>query len=107
MDRRQIERTDKRMREDEQAVSATAQEQLVDLGEVEVQADVPAKDPELADDPAWQQASVPADSTAQAGTPAPTRTDELEHFRAKAAEYLDLAQRKEAELRNYAKRSQQ
>lgn len=115
MEKRRIQIEDKRGHT--AAEAAGAGDELVDLGENQTHVDVPASDPEL-DEPAWPQAPVPADSLGSAGvTPADKRrretaadavpAEDAEHFRLKAAEYLDLAQRKEAELRNYVRRVQQ
>ncbi len=75
---------------DAAAASAEA-EALVDLGGQEAEVQVPDMDRELAD-----SGPVQADSPADAL--------QIEHWRARAAEYLELAQRTQAEFQNYRKR---
>lgn len=123
MEKRRIEINDKRA-----AAAEEAGEELVDLGENQVHVDVPESDPELgsaagpaADGPVaagprpaegiTEQDSGSGPESAGRGPESagrgPAATEDVEHFRAKATEYLELAQRKEAELRNYVKRVQQ
>lgn len=95
-DKRRIIVEDHRASRDGAADSAAAEqsqsEGLVDLGgNEEVSTEVPAQDPELSAD-----GPVHADSAADA--------EQIEHWRARAAEYLELAQRTQAEFQNHRKR---
>lgn len=83
--------------EDKRAAAAAngaghAQAELVDVGELQEHVDLPAG-----------AAFMPPSE----GRVNPAPTAGIDALRAQAAEYLDLAQRKEAELRNYVKRVQQ
>jgi molecular chaperone GrpE len=85
--KRKIEVTDKRHRQDDDASPQQG-----------------------ADDAALREFTAGGASPAAAqpaAQPAPEHAGQPQDWQAKAAEYLDLAQRKEAELRNYRKRVQQ
>jgi molecular chaperone GrpE len=99
MTKRKIEITDKRAggetasREGNGAHGARTE--LVDLGEMQTHVDVPTPP---------GNATVPDCDNHEASGDA--RATDLDQLRAQSAKYLDLAQRKEAELRNYVRRVQ-